>query len=83
VPQDYSFWTARARNISAGGISLLISNRFEPDTVLAVELLSTNHTSSHALQVRVVHVTEQPGGGWQLGCEFLNKLSEEALRGLL
>ena len=83
APEEYFLWTARARDISRGGISLIVSNRFEPGTILAVELLSTNQASSHAAQVRVIHVTAQPAGGWQLGCEFLERLSEDTLPKLL
>jgi hypothetical protein len=82
-PEEYIFWTARARDISRGGLSLDLSQRFEPGTVLAVEVLSTNQTSARALHVRVIHLREQEGGSWRVGCEFLDILSDDDLHAIL
>ena len=82
-PPEYIFWTARARDISRGGLSLDLSQRFDPGTILAVKVLSTNQTSAHALTVRVIHIREQEAGSWRVGCEFIDELSDDDLHAIL
>ncbi len=81
-PQDYIFWTARARDISTGGIRLVLSHRFEPGTVLAVELLNAKQSIGREIAARVVYATAVGGSGWIIGCEFANRLSEAELAAL-
>ena len=78
-PRDYIFWTARARDISAAGIRLVLSHHFEPGTMLAVELLSPNQSIARQLAARVIYATAVGGSGWIIGCEFANRLSEAEL----
>jgi hypothetical protein len=75
------FWTTRVRNISPGGISLVVSRPFDPGTVLTVELLDqTTQRFSPPFQVRVVYAIEHPSGDWLLGGSFLKRLSNEELQ---
>lgn len=74
---------ARVRNISAGGISLVLSHGAEPDTVLSVQLLNRPTMFLCKVQVRVTYAVEHPTGDWILGGAFIEKLSEEELRALL
>jgi hypothetical protein len=83
TPQDFIFWTARARDVSIAGISLILSHRFDPGTILAVEMLSANKTSSHTLRVRVAHATALDGQSWILGCELDSPLNDTELEALL
>lgn len=76
-------WLARVRNISIGGISLIISRDFEPGTLLQVHLVNNRKRTSRQLQVRVVYTVEQPDGEWILGGALVNRLSGEDLRALL
>src|SRR6266446_2241417 len=71
-------WQAMVRDISAGGIGLVLQRRFEPRTGLAIELPDADN-SAFTVFVRVVHATAQPGGHWLLGCQFVTPLSEERL----
>ena len=82
-PRDYIFWTARARDISASGIRLVLGHRFDPGTLLAVELLSANQGMAREFAARVLHATAQSGGGWTIGCQFADLLSEAELVALL
>ena len=82
-PRDYIFWTARARDISAAGIRLVVGHRFEPGTMLAVELLSANQSIAREIAARVIHATALGGSGWMIGCEFVDRLSEAELTALL
>ena len=82
-PCDDIFWTALARDISPGGIRLVLGHRFEPGTLLAVELLSADQNTAREIAARVVHAKAELGSGWSIGCEFANRLSETDLAALL
>src|SRR5438128_11861643 len=71
-------WPATLRNISAGGIGLLLQRRFEPRTGLAVELPDLDG-SRVTVFVRVIHATPQGKGAWLLGCSFVTPLTDERL----
>jgi hypothetical protein len=73
----------RVRDISAGGIALLLNHRFEPGTALIVELSAKSKVASRPRPVRVVHVTPEKNGRWIIGCAFVSKLSADELQGLL
>lgn len=73
-------WPARLRDISAGGVGLVVERRFEPGTMLAVDLVNTASGSPRTLLSRVRHVTAQPGGEWLLGVALLREMNEDELR---
>src|SRR6266404_8200274 len=67
-------WLGRVRDVSLGGIALILSRRFEPGTVLIVELA----TKEEGRQlVRVVHATPETKSRWVIGCAFASTVSEE------
>jgi hypothetical protein len=70
-------WGALIRDVSLGGVSLLLNRRFEPGTLLRVELRDADETE-RTLFVRVVYVGKK-GSGWQHGCAFTRNLSEDEL----
>jgi serine/threonine protein kinase len=74
-------WTARIRDISAGGIGLIINRRFEPGTVLRVKLPGSS--SRRLYLVRVVRVEPNTARTWIVGCVFPRPLSEEEVQTLL
>jgi hypothetical protein len=76
-------WQARIRDISVGGVGLLLERRFERGTGLAVEIPATDSRAGDTLLVRVVHATRFPEGQWLLGCVLISPLSEEELETLL
>jgi hypothetical protein len=79
-------WPARVHDISATGVGLIVHYRFEPGTLLAVDLQSTTGDVVRTVLVRVVHLTvmsAHPGLRWLAGCAFLTQLSEEDLQALL
>jgi hypothetical protein len=78
-------WPARVRDVSGGGIGLLLRHRFRPGTFLSVELQGLAG-DCRPLAVRVVHATPfNPGDGpcWLVGCILLEPLGEDELRVLL
>jgi hypothetical protein len=75
--------TARVRNISLGGVSLIVGHRFTPGDLLSIELPQADGRPGATVLACVVHVTPQPSGEWALGCNFIRELSDDELKALL
>jgi len=73
----------RVRNISSGGISLVVSHPFESGSLVLIELRSMTRNVSGQLQVRVIYSIEHPSGDWILGASFVKPLGEEDLKTFL
>ncbi len=80
---EKDFWLARILNISAAGIGLLVSRRFELGTLLAVTLQGNDETSLHTVMARVANVRSEAANRWILGCAFTTRLSEEEILALV
>jgi hypothetical protein len=79
-------WPARVKDISAGGVGLLLRHRFRPGTILAVELHGASGGCVRVLAVRVVHATPRTVDSescWLMGCMFVEPLSDNELQTLL
>jgi hypothetical protein len=76
-------WPATIRDVSVGGVRLLLRRRFEPGAGLAIELPGADEASPSTVLARVVHVHGQEDGGWVLGCAFVSRLGDEELNALL
>ena len=79
-------WPGRVRDISRGGVGLLLRHRFEPGTALSIEIRGSGRPSLRAVTVRVVHVTPVVDGAahcWLHGCAFDRPLSAEAVEALV
>jgi hypothetical protein len=79
-------WPGKVRDISRGGIGLLLRHCFRCGTRLSIGLWDRAGTFLRTVQVRVVHVTplrEEGGPVWLLGCVFDQPLTEEELQALL
>ena len=72
-------WLGIVRDISSGGMALLLRQRLEPGTVLIVELETKAGRPRRAL-VYVVHSSQDTDSRWITGCAFPSPLSEEELR---
>jgi hypothetical protein len=75
-------WLGSVRDVSAAGIGLSMSRRFEPGVELIVEL-SAQAGESVIFPVCVVHATPEKEGAWIIGCEFVFPLSPEELQDFL
>jgi hypothetical protein len=73
----------RVRNISAGGISLVLAHEVPPDELIEMELLNRPQMFLCKLQVRITYRVEHPSGDWIIGGAFTRPLSEEELKALL
>jgi len=74
-------WTATVRDISAGGIGLILNRRFEPGTVLRVKLPGVS--KKRVYLVRVVRVQAHSARTWLVGCIFPRRLSDDEVESLL
>jgi hypothetical protein len=77
-----SSWEAIVRNISSDGIGLLLSRRFEPGVLLAIEVTDKSEGQTRLLLARVIHATARPEGGWLTGCCLLNTLTDDEVQAL-
>jgi hypothetical protein len=68
VLADDKRWAGRVKDVSAGGLGLLVQRRFEPGTLLRVDLSGAEPDAPQSLFVTVVHLRPLPGGQWLLGC---------------
>lgn len=83
VGDDDFCWAGKLHDISAGGLCLVLSRRFEPGTVLSVDVHATDRQFSHTLMIRVVRVQAHTSRTWNIGCVFARSLSEIEIQDLL
>src|SRR5438105_4081508 len=76
-------WLADVRDISATGIGLRVRRRFDPGSMLFVELINRQDESTHLLPVTVIHATETENSQWLLGCTFARTLTDTELAELV
>src|SRR5262249_45548024 len=77
------YWPGRLRDISTGGTRLLMGRRFEPGTLLALELPVAAGEQPRLLLARVVRVVNEGLGEWSHGCSFVHQIAEDDLQTLL
>jgi len=73
-------WPGMIRDVSEGGVGLVLGRRFERGAGLAIELPATEERPAETLLAKVMHTTALPGNKWLLGCAFVSRLSEEEVR---
>ena len=76
-------WPATILDISCGGFQLLLSRRFEPGTLLVVDVHDPAGQATRMLVARVARVTSLTRGRWIHGCAFSVPLTTEDLESLL
>jgi hypothetical protein len=72
--------SARVRNISRGGINLLMPSPVETGSLLSVELPCTLGQSPSTVLAYVVRVAAYPSGEWTIGCTFASELTDDDLK---
>jgi serine/threonine protein kinase len=80
---DLESWPLVVRDVSAGGIGLLLARRFEPGTELFIEYGNGTSQPSRKLLTRVIRVQPEGNGHWVHGCQFLDLLEEGELAALV
>ncbi|MBL8796020.1 MAG: PilZ domain-containing protein [Planctomycetia bacterium] len=75
-------WPMQTLDISASGVSVVLCRRFEPGTLLAIDICDPTQEPMTMPLARVRHV-EANGPSWQLGCAWAEALEGSDLRSLL
>src|SRR4051812_26942609 len=73
-------WLGTVRDISPGGVGLILQHRFQRGTFLDIELRDAADVLLRTIRVRVIHATALHLNGrhvWLLGCAFEQPLSDE------
>jgi serine/threonine protein kinase len=76
-------WPVTVRDLSVAGIKFVLNRRFEPRTVVAVELASPDWSFQLSADMKVARVTRVRDGHWLIGGSFAEPISKEDLRKLL
>ena len=76
-------WPLVVRDVSAGGIGVLLARRFEMGTELTIELTAGADSAPRMLPARVVRIEPERNGHWVHGCAFRHPLSDEELEALV
>lgn len=72
--------SARVRNISSTGISLVISQPVDSGSLLTIELRSAIRNFARTVELKVVYCIDHPNGDSILGGAFTQDLAEDELR---
>jgi serine/threonine protein kinase len=83
APDCLSKWYATVQNLSVAGIGLRLSRRFEPGSLLTVDLASKSGDMKSSRPMRVVWVAPVEKEGWLVGGTLIETISQEELRLLL
>jgi len=70
-------------DVSVCGLGLVLQERLEPGTIMAIQLQGRHAGISRILSGRIVHATPQTDGSWRIGCALSGRLSEGELQTLL
>jgi len=82
-PENEEFWPLVIRDLSIGGVGVLVARRFELGTELHIELSAGPGVPPRRLVARVVRVVPEKTGHWIHGCAFAQQLSEDELAMLI
>ena len=75
-------WSAIVRDISQGGVRLLLSRRYQPGAGLAIELPAKDGQEICTFFAKVIHVRADADGLWVHGCQFVSPLSLDEMKRL-
>jgi hypothetical protein len=78
--ESVSVWL---RDVSTSGMGLVAERRFEPGTLLVVDLKDGDEATRFSPLARVARVTRGEGRSWFHGCTLLGLLTSEELQDLI
>jgi hypothetical protein len=82
APETEERWRGTIHDISVSGIALQIPRRFQPGTVLEVEVEVKGRAALLPLLMRVVRVAAASDGQWLHGCVLESSVAEVELKAL-
>jgi|SRR5947207_2481500 len=71
--------SGRVRNVSRGGIHLVVNHKLEPGDMISVELPGSPPGETETVLACVIRVDPTDDKQWAVGCTFSEELSEEEL----
>ncbi|HZV05440.1 MAG TPA: PilZ domain-containing protein [Gemmataceae bacterium] len=74
--------SAEICDISQGGIQMIAPRRFEPGTLLSVEMPSAAGEKAMAMLACVVRTQPHGDSEWKMGCRFSSELNDQQLNSL-
>jgi PilZ domain len=80
IVPEYGGCPAWVRDLSAGGVCLVVEQLFATGTWLTVELENAEKSLVRRLRARVIHSAEIPFDRWLHGCQFERELTAEELQ---
>jgi hypothetical protein len=72
-------WPVEVVDVSRNGIGMRVERRFEPSSLLEIDLQSVVPHLDRTLLVTVRNVRNHPDGDWIIGCLFARPLDDEEL----
>jgi hypothetical protein len=75
-------WPVKVRDMSVGGVALTVTRRFEPGTVLALDIKFPEDDEPMSLLVRVTNIRPLTDASWVIGCAFARPLGEDVIKNL-
>lgn len=78
-----NLWPAEVRDISMGGMSMVLLRPVERGAVLNIELANKLLRFNRRVQLRALHIRPHPEGGWIIGGAFSRKLTASELQALV
>jgi hypothetical protein len=76
-------FVAKVRNISANGVSLILTRKIDAEIVASVDLYNGLNGYSCQMPLRVIYLVEHPEGAYILGGAFGRELNDYEVQGLL
>ena len=74
--------SSKIRDISRGGVHLVVDHAFEPGQLITIELPLAGSDGTQSVLACIVRVVKEGQGQWALGCIFSQELADDDLAGL-
>jgi hypothetical protein len=71
---------AQVKDVSESGVGLLMARRFEPGSLVLLEVQGATASYPVCVLARVVRVGARKAGQWVIGCSFVDKISAEEFK---
>jgi hypothetical protein len=83
ISENEDPWPAEIRNMSPGGVGLVVARKLEPERSVLLDLHNEANGFRCQVPARVVYTTDLPTGDVLHGCMFARALSNLEVRGLI
>ena len=80
LEQNLPHWPGRIRDVSPGGVALVLARSFRPGTFITIHLHAPSRREFRPLRARVVHATiGKNDTHWVVGCTLSRSLSQDEI----